>query len=292
MIDLTLALIILAVAVGTGVLSATVGVGGGFIMVSFMLAYMSYTSQQAAGTSAFVIIFSALSSSIAYFRQKRIDYKVGVMAALFSVPAALIGGYVTKLLPSALIAFLFAISLVIVGVKMVFFPREKNKDVGLKDKKGDLPKDETKKKDQREKPRSGWTTRIIDAAGHEFTYHANVLPAIPFFILAGFLSGLFGIGGGVVIVPALQIIVGLPLHLAVATSMFTMIFTSISSGTTHIVLGNVIFDYALLFIIGIIAGAQGGARVAWRIKSSSIERVFGVTMLLISIYLLLKYNLL
>ena len=234
-----------------------------------------------------------MSSSIAYFRQKRIDYRVGIIAALFSVPAALIGGYVTKLLASAMIAFLFALSLVIVGVKMVFFPREKGKDAGLNDKKGPLRNEASKRNSSSGKRTgTGWTTRITDSAGHEFTYHANVLPAIPFFILAGFLSGLFGIGGGVVIVPALQIIVGLPLHLAVATSMFTMIFTSISSGSTHLALGNVVFDYTLFFIVGIIAGAQGGARVARRLKSSSIERVFGVTMLLISIYLLLKFNVL
>lgn len=88
------------------------------------------------------------------------------------------------------------------------------------------------------------------------------------------------------IVPALQIIAGLPLHLAVATSMFTMIFTSTSSGMTHILLGNVMYDYALFLIIGIVVGAQVGARVAKRLKSSALERVFGITMLLIAVYLL------
>lgn len=294
MVELLLALLIIGVAVGIGAISATVGVGGGFIMVPFMLTYLNYSSQQAVGTSAFVIIFSAISSSVAYFRQKRIDYRVGATAALLSVPAALIGGYATKLVASALLAFFLAVALVIVGIKMVFLPRERRKDVGSPDKKGTPSNDDTKKKKNKasEKSQFGKRRRIVDAAGHEFVYRPNLLPAIPFFFLAGFVSGFLGVGGGIVIVPALQIIVGMPLHLAVATSMFTMIFTSISSGTTHTLLGNVVLDYVPFFVIGIVVGSQIGARLAWRLKSSAIERLFGVTIMLISFYLLSRFNLL
>lgn len=288
MIDIFLALLILIVAVGTGILSATVGVGGGFIMVSFMIGYMGLKTQTAVGTSAFVIIFSALSASVAYFRQKRIDYKVGITAACFSIPGALIGGYTTSFIPSSALALLFAFALVIVGIKMVFFPRERVKGVEPIDEKGALPNSHARKKKSspRDKSFLRWKTEVVDAAGHRFAYKSNVLPSLPFFFLAGFFSGLFGIGGGIVIVPTLQIIAGLPLHLAVATSMFTMIFTSTSSGLTHVLLGNVMFDYAVFLVLGIIVGAQGGARVAKRLKSSALERVFGVTMLLISIYLI------
>jgi uncharacterized membrane protein YfcA len=293
MFDLFLALLILAVAVGIGVISATVGVGGGFIMVPFMLAYLNYSSQQSVGTSALVIIFFAISSSVAYFKQKRVDYRVGAMAALLSVPAAFIGGYATKLVPSALLAFVLAVALVAVGTKMTFLPRGRKEDAESTDKKATLSKDDGRKRKNATPKESqlGRETRIIDAAGHEFVYHSNILPALPFFFLAGFLSGFLGVGGGVVIVPTLQIIVGIPLHLAVATSLFTMIFTSISSGTTHVLLGNVVFDYVPFFIIGIVIGSQVGARLAWRLKSTAIERVFGITMLLISIYLLFRFSL-
>jgi uncharacterized membrane protein YfcA len=290
MIDLLLALVILLVALGTGVLSATVGVGGGFLMVSFMIAALGTSTQTAVGTSAFVIIFSAASASVAYFRQRRIDYKIGIAAATLSIPGALIGGYTTKLIPSSELALLFAVALFLVGIRMIAFPRERSRGVGLRDERGPIPDDRSEKKKKnlsKERSLLRWKTTIIDAANHKFSYESNVLPALPFFFLAGFLSGLFGIGGGIVIVPALQIIAGLPLHLAVATSMFTMIFTSTSSGLTHVMLGNVIYEYALFLIPGIIVGAQGGAVVARRLKSSALERVFGVTMLLISVYLLL-----
>jgi uncharacterized membrane protein YfcA len=289
MIDLTVATITLLVAVVTGILSATVGVGGGFIMVSYMVAVIDYSSQQAVGTSAFVIIFSAISASIAYFRQKRIDYKIGILATFLSVPGAIIGGYATGLIPSQQLAILFSISLFFVGMRMILLPRERSKDVGPKDQKngpvGGLDKENKKALDG--KPRHRWKRVIVDAAGHKFSYESNIIPSLPFFFLAGILSGLFGIGGGIVIVPALEVVAGFPMHLAVATSMFTMIFTSISSATTHLLLGHVAFDYVVFLIIGIVIGAQGGARIAKRMKGSAIERLFGVTMFMIGIYLII-----
>lgn len=172
MIDLTLPLIILLVALGTGVLSALVGVGGGFIMVSFMLAYMGLRTQTAVGTSAFVIIFSAISASVAYFRQKRIDYRIGIIAASLSVPAAILGGYATNFIASSQLALLFAIALLIVGIKMVFFPREKSKDVGPRDEKKAIPADRSRRKSSATRDYSGHRlrTEIIDAMGNKFVY--------------------------------------------------------------------------------------------------------------------------
>ncbi len=288
MIDLFLALVILFVAFGTGILSATVGVGGGFLMVPFMIIYLSLRTQSAVGTSAFVIVFSALSASIAYFRQKRIDYKTGVSAAIFSIPAAFLGATTANLLASSLLAILFVIALLVVGTRMILFPRERGKDVGQRDEKKLI---EVVGEQNAHLPSKSsylsWKRKIVDAADHKFVYETNILPALPLFFLAGFLSGLFGIGGGIVIVPALEIIANLPMHLAVATSMFTMIFTSISSAATHYLNGNVVLDYAVFLILGIVIGAQFGALVAKRLKSSALERLFGVTMLSIAVYLLL-----
>jgi hypothetical protein len=288
-IDLTIALITLIVAVVTGVLSATVGVGGGFIMVSYMVAVIAYSSQQAVGTSAFVIIFSGVSASIAYFRQKRIDYIIGGIATLLSVPGAIIGGYATKFIPSQQLAILFSIALFFVGIRMIIFPRERTKDTGPRDLKEGLVGEGEQKQGSRaaDKASQRWKRELIDAAGHRFTYESNILPALPLFFFAGILSGLFGIGGGIVIVPTLEILADFPMHLAVATSMFTIIFTSTSSALTHYFLGHIVFDYVIFLIIGIIVGAQVGARAARRMRGSAIERLFGVTMLMIGVYLII-----
>jgi hypothetical protein len=104
--------------------------------------------------------------------------------------------------------------------------------------------------------------------------------------LGGLCSGFLGIGGGIVVVPILATI-GLPMQLAVATSMFTMIFTSISGLSTHILLGNVRIEYFVPIIIGAILGAQGGARLARLLKSTTLERVFAVFLIGMSVLLIL-----
>ena len=289
MVDLTLAAITLVVAVAIGIISATVGVGGGFLMVPYMVTLFAYPTKLAVGTSNLVIVFSALSGSIAYFRQKRIDYKVGALAATLSVPGGIIGAYLTNFVTSGQLAIIFSIALFFVGTRMIFFPRERTKDIGPRDRK-EGPVGDNQKKDKNlptDRRRYAWKREIVDSAGHKFSYESRVLRAVPFYFLAGVASGLLGIGGGVVIVPTLEILASFPMHLAVATSMFTMIFTSISTATTQLLLGHVVFDYVIFLIIGIVVGAQVGARVAKRMRGSGVERTFGVTMLAIGVYLLI-----
>ena len=120
-----------------------------------------------------------------------------------------------------------------------------------------------------------------------FEYDANIGPGLVFLFLGGVASGFLGIGGGLIVVPILAAVVGLPMHLAVATSMLTMIFTSISGVSTHIFLGNVRIDYAAPLVAGILLGAQLGARTAQKLHSKALERTFALAVLVIGILLIL-----
>jgi hypothetical protein len=131
--------------------------------------------------------------------------------------------------------------------------------------------------------------RLQDSDGKEFEYFADLKRGMPISFFAGFFSGLLGIGGGTLMVPILHFVLCFPIHLAVATSAFTMIFTSISGVTTHLVLGNVRFDYALLLSVGVILGAQIGAYAAKRTSSKNLRRIFGVVLVVISLRMILKF---
>ena len=92
----------------------------------------------------------------------------------------------------------------------------------------------------------------MDARGTIFEYDADLYMGLALLFLGGFASGFLGIGGGFIVVPILAVVMGLPMHIAVATSMLTMIFTSISGASTHIMLGNVIIAYAIPLVLGIV----------------------------------------
>ena len=108
-------------------------------------------------------------------------------------------------------------------------------------------------------------------------------------VIAGLVGGLFGLGGGILIVPSLLFLFiwqGLPadilMHLAVATSLFTIVFTSISSSYAHHKHQAVLWPQVLLLTPGIIIGAVFGAFIADHISSDILRRLFGVFELLVA----------
>ena len=269
-------LILLALlGVLSGFLGGLLGVGGGIIVVPILILIFDLQAKQAVGTSLVMIIFTALSSTFAYQRQKRLDWKVGIMGASVTVPGAAIGAYMTNFFSSQVLTIIFGIFLF--SMAALIFKRSYRTG------------DQEKKSRTQARSKTGqwvWQRKIIDAYGSVFQYDADMLSGLALLFFGGLASGFFGIGGGLIVVPILMSVVGLPIHLAVATSMLTMIFTSISGATIHILLGDVLFEYAAPLIVGIVIGAQLGTRIAKRLRSTSLEKVFAVVMFVIGVLLI------
>ncbi len=251
------------------------GIGGGIIVVPILILIFDLRAQQAVGTSLVMIIFTALSATFAYRRQKRLDWKVGILGGSVTVPGAAIGAYATNFFSSKALTIILGIFLFFIASFM--FRRSYR-----------APSQKKKTQTQRGSKfgRLVWQRRITDAYGSVFQYDADMFSGLVLVFFGGFVSGFFGIGGGLIIVPVLMSVVGLPMHLAVATSMLIMIFTSISGVATHIMLGNVLFEYAAPLVVGIIIGAQLGARTAKRLRSASLERAFAIVVIVIGILLI------
>jgi len=248
------------------------GIGGGvFIVPALQLLPLSieFTPQMAAGTSLTMIVFKALSSTSGYARQKRIDFRIGLLLATTTIPGALVGAYLTEIIPTNVLILIFALFLLYVASRMMF-------EYGF----GGI------KVFSRGK---GWRCRLVDVDGNIFEYIANMTIGLPLSFLAGVSSGLLGIGGGALMVPILHFALCFPMHLAIATSVFTMIFTSISGVATHIYLGNVQFEYALILVVGAIFGAQIGAYISKRVSSENLRRIFGIILVVVSIRMILKF---
>jgi len=84
---------------------------------------------------------------------------------------------------------------------------------------------------------------------------------------------------------------GMPMHITVATSMFTMIFTSTSGVIEHFRLDHINIEYAFLLVLGTIFGAQLGAYASKRISGRNLRRIFGLVLIIVSIRMILKYGL-
>jgi uncharacterized membrane protein YfcA len=278
-LDAIVTLLLSLLGVFSGFLGGLLGVGGGVIVVPILILVFDLESRLAVGTSTIMVLFTALSGTVAYFRQKRIDWRTGTLAAFTTVPGAAVGAYLTKFFSSRSLAIIFGVTLFFVAATMLrrSFQTARNQhrasDINTTQEGGS---------------RKGWKRRIVDAKGKVFEFDAKLNPGLLLLFFGGLASGFLGIGGGLIVVPILAGIVGLPMHLAVATSMLTMIFTSISGASTHIMLGNVRIDYAIPLIIGILLGAQCGARTARRLKSVTLERVFAIALIGIGILLIIS----
>jgi uncharacterized membrane protein YfcA len=276
-LDALVTLLLGLLGVFAGFIGGLLGVGGGVIVVPILVLVFDLDTHIAVGTSLVMITFTALSATLAYYYQKRIDWKIGIIAAAVTIPGASIGAYATQFFTSKSLAIIFGITLFfIAGLMLCRSFRGK----------ADPQKVQTATTAQRPTSRV-WSRRLVDGMGNVFEYDARIYSGILLLFLGGVASGFLGIGGGLIVVPILTAIVGLPMHIAVATSMLTMIFTSLSGVSTHIMLGNVRIEYAVPLVIGILAGAQLGARTAKRLKSVSLERVFAIAVLVIGVVLVI-----
>lgn len=245
-----------------GILASMAGVGGGVFIVPILTFFYAFRVNNATGTSLAAIIFTALASTFNYARQKRIYYRTGLVLATTSAPGAYVGGWVAGIMDDRVLGLIFGTFLIVVAVRMIYsMIRSKTQTKNL--------------------------TMISDAQLVKTKNTIIIGTGLGFF--AGFASGLLGIGGGILIVPIMTYGLGMSIHLATATSMFTIIFTAISGVTEYYQAGLVNVQFALLFAIGTVIGAQVGATTSKKLSGRNLTLIFSLILLVAGANMLLKY---
>ena len=250
-----------------GAIGSLVGLGGGVIIVPSLIYLSMYTSlingvtpQTAVGTSLVVMIFTGLSSTLSYMKYKTVDYKSGLIFFAGSGPGSIVGAWVNKYLDMQMFHIYFGAFIIFIAILLLV--RNKFKPLPFKKEKG-------------------IQRTFTDQQGHTYEYGYQPLIAILLTFSVGFISGLFGVGGGSLMVPAMILIFLFPPHVAVATSMFMVFLSSLVSSGTHILLGNVQWFYALMLIPGAWIGAKMGAYLNTKLASKTLVRALRVILIII-----------
>ncbi|MFB3888532.1 MAG: sulfite exporter TauE/SafE family protein [Candidatus Bathyarchaeia archaeon] len=247
-----------------GIVAAMTGVGGGIFIVPLLTLVFGFVPAHAVGTSLAVIVFTAVAASFGYWRQKLVFFRAGLLLAVATVPGSVLGAYLTSVLSPAVLGLVFGVFLVVVAVRMVF------ESTAFRGKKG-----------------SGRSLVVSEEALFADKRRLSVGVGLSFF--GGVASGLLGIGGGVLLVPIMALILLLPMHVVVATSMLTMILTSVAGAAQHYVQGNIDFAYALLLAVGAVVGAQVGAYISGKLSGRNLRRIFAVVLLIVSVQMIIKF---
>ncbi len=265
-------IVLLLIGITASSLGSLIGLGGGIIVVPALLylatvpGFAHITPQVAVGTSLFTMIFTGLSSTLAYMKHKTVDYKSGLIFLIGSGPGSILGAWVTESLD------LHSFNLFFGG----FFILLVSVVLALKDNLKPLPFRKEK----------GVVRRFTDNTGQTFEFGFNLVAGIVISFIVGFISGIFGVGGGSLMVPTMILVFFFPPHVAVATSMFMIFPTSILSSITHITLGNVNWLLALALVPGAWIGANIGVYLNSKLKSKTIVLLLRTILVVVGIRLI------
>lgn len=224
---------------GAGTLGALLGLGGGFMIVP-ALTFLTLTPYQIASTSLFAVLSNSASSTIAYARQKRIDYSLGIRFAIFAVPGAIVGAYISRFI--SLPEFKLYFAFVMIGTAVYILQRSA----------------------LRKRSEPSHLTMIL-------CYSAS--------FFAGILASLFGIGGGVIFVPVMVALLGMSVHNSAPTSQFILLITSTVGMVTHIALGHPDYLLAAILVAGAFLGAQLGAKLSLTIKENLLRILLSIGLI-------------
>jgi uncharacterized membrane protein YfcA len=253
--------ILFASGVGIGVLGTLIGAGGGWMIVPLLLVGFEFTPQQAVGTSLAVVFLNALSGSIAYMLQRRILYFMGLTFAAATIPGALLGARMVQSLNSRWFSVLFGGFLLCVAAflhrgQQIFFSRRPLEHAGARDLKS--------------------------------FQSPTIRLGIVISFLVGILSSLFGVGGGIIHVPFLIVVLGIPVHTATATSQFVLAVTSLTGALALLRQGQVHLGAAVSMGLGVLIGAQGGALLSRQMQSERIRAILAAVVAIFAVRMILR----
>lgn len=247
--------------IGIGALGTLIGAGGGWMIVPLLLFGYRFSPQEAVGTSLAVVFLNALSGSVAYMIQGRVLYRMGFAFALATIPGALGGALLVQYLNSRWFSVLFGCLLLLIAVFLHCgrqLPSIRRRDADL----------------------SGESLQSFRSPSMRL--------GVVLSFLVGVISTVFGIGGGIVHVPFLIVILGIPVHTATATSHFVLAITSLTGMLAFLRNGQVRLPVAASMGLGVLLGAQLGALLSMRLPSEPIRRTLAVALAVFACWLILR----
>jgi uncharacterized membrane protein YfcA len=250
-----------------GMVGTLVGSGGGFILTpALLIAYPRTKPDLITAISLVVVFFNALAGSLAYGRQRRIDYRSGARFALATLPGAVAGALVVGVVPTrpfdvvmGVILGGLSLALVVAGTRPLAAHAAARAE----------------------------SRHLVDSGGIAYEFAVPVRRGIIFSVGVGFVSSFLGIGGGVIHVPLMVTLLGFPTHIATATSQFVQVFMTAAGSLTHVLAGT--FEHGLglrraaALSVGVLVGAPVGARLSRRLSGAAIRRILAVALALIAV---------
>jgi uncharacterized membrane protein YfcA len=265
--EFTTGLLLLAIGIIAGGYGTIVGAGGGFIFVPALLLIFHMNPALAAGTGIVIILINSLSGVVGFAKQKRINYRTGIILGIGAFPGSLLGVWLLQIYSSSYFYVVFASLLVALGV----FLFAKNSPFTIR-----------KKKNSFAISREG--SPVIEGSISSAIIDNPRLPVtrlLPLGFLMGVLSSYLGIGGGWLLVPILVYLFKVSTHYATATSIFSLTLYSTVGVISQMFYNSIDWVTVLWGGVGVIIGSQIGVIISQRIAGKVIFQMLSVLLMII-----------
>ncbi len=241
--------ILVGLAVGTT--SGLLGVGGGIVLVPLLTRFLRLDQKRAQATSLAVLVFTALAAAITYRAAGPVDLGLAALLAVGAIAGVRLGALTSAKVPAAALRRGFGALAILVGVRLL------------------LP----------HLPEGAWLA-LPGVAG------MAVEIAVGFVV--GWLAGMLGVGGGVILVPILTLLFGLPQIEAQGVSLFMIVPTSIVGAWTQLRLGAVEKRIVLPIAVASVVAAVLASMIANQLPAELLRRLFGLLLLFIGARMALR----
>lgn len=263
-------LILIALGSGVGFVLALTGAGGSILAVPMLMFGMGWSVAKAGPVALLAVACSAAVGALIGLKMHQVRYRAAGLIAACGIPVSALGLMLAHRAPEALLTALFAVLLLLIAVRTLRQELRTAHEPGARVPTG------FEAKACLLDPNTGrlcWTPqcgRILAAAG----------------VGAGFLSGLFGVGGGFFIVPALRRVTDLSMNSIVATSMLVIALISTGAAINAGFAGRLPLQEGLPFALGAVGGMAIGRLIAPRLGNARLSMAFAIACAIISLVML------
>ncbi|HTX57166.1 MAG TPA: sulfite exporter TauE/SafE family protein [Candidatus Acidoferrales bacterium] len=245
-----LALELFGAAFLASVFGSMVGLGGGFVFIPILRLVFGFGPAEAAGTSLVLVTANSGAGAFTYLLQKRVNVKLGLLFATGGLPGSILGAIMVKHISPQAYDWAFSAFLVAVAGDMIINARKRV------------------------------AARSEETYGTRRPMSYRIAVAIGF--LVGVVSSLFGIGGGVIVVPSLLYLSNLPAHAIAATSHFVLILTSPTGLVVHAFQHDIDGSDVLPLVAGGLCGGPIGAHLSLRLRSPQLLILVGIALICVA----------
>jgi uncharacterized membrane protein YfcA len=241
-----------------GILAVLGGVGGGVLYVPLVSGFFPFHIDFVRGAGLLVALSGALAAGPGLLRRNLASLRLALPVALIASSCAIVGAMVGLALPAKLVQILLGST--IIGIVILLATA----------KKSDFP--DVPKSDNLSQALGIMGIYREESMGKDIDWKIHrTLPGLILFIVIGLMAGMFGLGAGWANIPVLNLMMGAPLKISVATSKFLLSITDTSAAWIYLNSGAVIPLIVVPSIVGIMLGSFIGVRILARAKVKAIK---------------------